>query len=58
MSGARDKAGQLQAREFDRVALGRRGPALEQLDPLTVQRLLGVRSAAPAFRQVAAEAGA
>ncbi|WP_027483239.1 xylose isomerase [Deinococcus pimensis] len=38
-----EKADALKAREFDRVALGRRGPGLEQLDQLTVELLLGLR---------------
>ncbi len=39
----REKAGALKNRTFDREALGRRGPGLEQLDQLTVELLLGVR---------------
>ncbi len=38
-----DKAAALQARAFDREALGRRGLKYERLDQLTVEVLLGVR---------------
>ncbi len=37
------RAQALKERTFDREALGRRGPGLEQLDQLTVELLLGVR---------------
>jgi xylose isomerase len=37
------RAADLEARSFDRVALGARGLAYERLDQLTVERLLGVR---------------
>lgn len=37
------RAAALNARAFDRVALGARGLAYERLDQLTVERLLGVR---------------
>ena len=38
-----DNAAALRARNFDREALGRRGPGLERLDQLTVELLLGAR---------------
>jgi xylose isomerase len=38
-----ERARALRERTFDREALGRRGPGLEQLDQLTVELLLGVR---------------
>ena len=38
------KAAALKAHEFDRVALGQRGQPYEQLDQLTIDLLLGVRS--------------
>ncbi|HWG84206.1 MAG TPA: xylose isomerase [Deinococcales bacterium] len=40
---SRENATKLVTRDFDRVALGRRGPGLERLDQLTVELLLGVR---------------
>ena len=40
---SRENAEALKNRDFDRVALGRRGPGLEKLDQLTVEVLLGVR---------------
>ena len=42
-SYSRANADALKEREFDRVALGKRGPGLEQLDQLTVEVLMGVR---------------
>jgi xylose isomerase len=36
-------AGALKAREFDRAALGARGPGLERLDQLTMELIMGVR---------------
>ncbi|MFC4454164.1 xylose isomerase [Deinococcus sonorensis] len=38
-----ENAAALKAHAFDRVALGARGPGLEQLDQLTMELLLGVR---------------
>ena len=38
-----DNARALKDRDFDREALGKRGPGLENLDQLTVELLLGVR---------------
>jgi xylose isomerase len=38
-----EKADRLKEREFDRVALGRRGLGYERLDQLTIELLLGVR---------------
>ncbi|GGM14463.1 xylose isomerase [Deinococcus aerophilus] len=38
-----ERARALKERAFDREALGRRGPGLEQLDQLTMELLLGVR---------------
>ncbi|ADH62611.1 xylose isomerase [Allomeiothermus silvanus DSM 9946] len=40
---SRENARALKGLEFDREALGRRGPGLERLDQLTVELLLGVR---------------
>jgi xylose isomerase len=40
---SRDKADQLKAYAFDRVALGKRGMHYERLDQLTIEILLGVR---------------
>ncbi|GMA15294.1 xylose isomerase (plasmid) [Deinococcus metallilatus] len=40
-----ENAEALKNRTFDREALGRRGPGLEQLDQLTVELLLGLRGA-------------
>ncbi len=40
---SRENAEALKNRDFDRVALGKRGPGLEKLDQLTVEVLLGVR---------------
>ena len=42
-SYSRENLEALRSRQFDRVALGRRGPGLEQVDQLTVELLLGVR---------------
>jgi xylose isomerase len=42
-SYSRDNMQALLTQEFDRKALGRRGPGLEQIDQLTVEILLGVR---------------
>ena len=45
MAGAysRDKAQQLKAYGFDRVAMGQRGLQYERLDQLTIELLFGVR---------------
>ena len=42
-SYSRESLEALRGREFDRIALGRRGPGLERLDQLTVELLLGLR---------------
>ena len=42
-SYSRESLEALRGREFDRLALGRRGPGLERLDQLTVELLLGLR---------------
>ncbi len=42
-SYSRENANALKTRDFDRAALGERGPGLERLDQLTVELLLGAR---------------
>jgi xylose isomerase len=42
-SYSKDAASALKSAQFDRIALGQRGPGLEHLDQLTIELLLGVR---------------
>ncbi|WP_034389013.1 xylose isomerase [Deinococcus sp. YIM 77859] len=50
-----ENAQALKTRGFDRAALARRGPGLEQLDQLTVELLLGIRGTSTTSRQTSAE---